>query len=114
LRWYGYASTFYSNTVRFNEAVPIWLDYGKEVGGIDIFLRPIRKVKIRGRVAGGTSGQIVNGASIYLQPLDARNHASVDAPARVAYDRLGNFGSRGVTPGPYLISAEGSDQGKPM
>jgi hypothetical protein len=111
---FGHATTFYPNTVRFNEAVPIQLDYGKEVGGIDIFLRPIRKVKIRGRVTGGASGQIVNGASIYLQRLDARNHASVDAPARVTYDRLGNFELRDVTPGSYLISAEGSDQGKPM
>jgi hypothetical protein len=109
---WGYATTFYPDTVRFNEAVPIRLDYGKEAGGVDIFLRPIRKVKVRGRVTAGVSG-VVTGAAIYLQRLDAHNQGSVDAPVHVGYDRLGNFELRDVTPGLYLITADGSDQGEP-
>jgi Carboxypeptidase regulatory-like domain len=110
----GYATTFYPDTVRFNEAVAIRLDYGREQGGVDIFLRPIRKVKIRGRVTGGVSGAVVTGAAIYLQRMDAHNHASVDAPAHVGYDRQGNFEVRDVTPGLYMMTAAGDDQGEAM
>jgi hypothetical protein len=106
---FAYTTTFYPNTVKLSEAVPIQLDYGKEVPGIDLFLRPVRKVKIHGRVRSGSSGRVLASATLTLQRIDAHNVAAIAASPRTAFDRDGNFDIRDVTPGTYLLSAEASE-----
>ncbi len=107
----GYTTTFYPNTVTLSEAVPVRLDYGQEVRGIGIVMHPVRKVNLRGRITSGVTGEIVTGASIALQRTDSHNNGSLPAPAMVNFDRNGNFLIRSVTPGPYLVTAEGSAAG---
>ncbi len=107
-----YTTTFYPNTVKLSEAVPVRVEYGQEVGGIDLFLRALRKVKVRGQVTSALGGQILANAAIVLQRLDAHNSGSLPAPARAVFDREGHFEIRDVTPGPYLITAEGADAGR--
>jgi len=108
----AYTTTFFPNTVKLSEAVPVRLDYGKEVSGIDLFLKLVHKVKVRGRVMSGVSGQVVTTASITLQRLNSQNVARLPASVRAAFDRDGNFVIRDVTAGAYLITAEGDDAGK--
>jgi hypothetical protein len=44
----SYATTFYPDTVKLSEAVPVRLEYGQEVGGLDQFLLKVRKLKAAG------------------------------------------------------------------
>jgi hypothetical protein len=109
---FGYTTTFFPNTVKLSEAVGVRLDYGRESGGIDIFLRPIRKVKIRGVVISGRSGAKIANASIFLDRMDAHNNGLVPAPAAARFDqRTSAFEIKDVTPGIYLMRAEGADDG---
>jgi hypothetical protein len=108
----GYATTFYPNTVKLSEAVPVRLDYGQEVGGVDLFLRLVRKVKVLGRVTSGVSGSIVSNASIFLERTDANNTGTLPAPARAEFLRDGSFQIKDVTPGSYVMRAEGNEAGK--
>lgn len=76
----AYTTTFYPNTVKLSEAVPVRLEYGQESGGIDLFLRLVRKVKIHGQVTSGITGQVVTTAAIVLQRMDSHNTGTLPAP----------------------------------
>ncbi len=106
-----YTTTFYTSATKLGEAVPVRLEYGQEVGGIDVFLERVRKVKIHGRAISGLTGETVS-ATIALQRLDAHNTASIAVTAAATFDRNNRFEIRDVTPGPYIIWAEGDDGGK--
>lgn len=106
-------TTFYLNSTKLSEAAPVRLEYGQEVGGIDIFLDRVRKVKIHGRVISGVTGAPM-AATIALQRVDARNTASIAVTVPATFDRDNRFEIRDVTPGPYIIWAEGSDGSKTM
>jgi hypothetical protein len=108
-----YATTFYTNTTKLSEAVPVRLEYGQEIGGIDIFLARVRKVKVHGRVISGVTGEAV-AASIALQSVDAHNTPSIALTAAATFDRDNRFELRDVTPGAYIIWAEGGDGGKAL
>jgi Carboxypeptidase regulatory-like domain len=111
----GYTTTFFPNTVKLSEAVGVRLEYGRETGGIDIFLQPVRKVKIRGQVISGISGQKLTNASIFLERMDAHNNGAMPAPAVARFDPYtSNFEIRDVTPGAYLMIADGADAGMPL
>jgi hypothetical protein len=107
----GYAMTFYTNSTKLSEAVPVRLEYGSEVGGIDIFLARIRKVNVRGHVISGVTGETV-AATIALQRVDAHGAASMAVPIPAVFDRENQFELRDVTPGSYVIWAEGAGDGK--
>jgi hypothetical protein len=109
-----YATTFYVNSTKLSEAAPVRLEYGQEIGGIDIFLARVRKVKIHGHVISGVTGEPVGSASISLQRVDARNTASIALPVPATFSQDKRFEIRDVTPGAYLIWAEGSDNGKAL
>jgi hypothetical protein len=108
-----YATTFYTNSTKLSEAVPIRLEYGSEVGGIDIFLARVRKVSVRGRVVSGVTGETV-AATIALQSVDANGTPSIAVPIPATFDRENRFELRDVTPGPYVIWAEGAGDGKAL
>lgn len=107
----SYTTTFYPNTVKLNEAVSVHLDYGKEVPAIDLYLMLVRKVKIRGRVRSGVSGVLVANATLTLQRMDSRNAAAMGAATHAKFDTQKNFEISDVTPGTYLLTAEGTDEG---
>jgi hypothetical protein len=103
-------TTFYLNSTKLSEASPVRLEYGQEVGGIDIFLERVRKVKIHGRMISGVTGAPI-AATIALQRVDAHNTASIAVTVPAMFDRDNRFEIRDVTPGSYIIWAEGSDGG---
>jgi hypothetical protein len=108
---FGYATTFFPDTLKLSEATPVKLDYGREIGGIDLFLQQTRKAKLRGRVTNGLSGGAIN-ATLYLTRLDAGDNGVLSLPVRASFDKDGNFEIRNVAPGPYELWAEASVEGK--
>jgi hypothetical protein len=109
-----YATTFYVNSTKLSESVPVKLEYGQEVGGIDIFLARMRKVKVHGHIISGVSGAPVSSAAVALQRVDARNTASIAVTTPATFDRDKRFEIRDVTPGSYVIWAEGADGGRAL
>lgn len=111
----GFSTTFFPNTVKLSEASSVRMDYGREAAAIDIFLQPIRKVKIRGQIISGLSGEKLSNASIFLERTDAHNVPVLAAPAAVRFDQAtNNFEIRDVTPGTYLMIADAADGGNPL
>jgi hypothetical protein len=110
---FGYATSFYPDTFKLNEAVPVHLETGRELGGIDLVLQKTRKVILRGRVTDSVTGQAVQ-ASILLARIDAANNSALGAPAGARFDRNTNFEIRNVAPGPYEIRASVAVEGKQL
>jgi hypothetical protein len=108
-----YTTTFYTRATKLSETVPVRLEYGQEIGGIDIFLERVRKVKIHGTVISGVTGFPL-AAAIALQRLDANGTGSIAVAAQPTFDRSNRFEIRDVTPGPYILWAEGGDAGKAL
>jgi hypothetical protein len=53
-------TTFYLSATKLSEVAPVILEYGQEVGGIDIFLERVRKVRVHGHVTSGLYQLIVD------------------------------------------------------
>jgi len=106
-----YGTTFYPDTLKLGEAVPIRLGSGAEIGGINLFLQPVRKSSIRGQVTDGTTGLAISNATIFLERLDAGNTGTLPLPERTEYDKDSNFTIRQVTPGAYQVWADANAEG---
>ncbi|HEY2844213.1 MAG TPA: carboxypeptidase-like regulatory domain-containing protein [Bryobacteraceae bacterium] len=106
-----YATTFYPDTLKLGEAVPIRLGYGGEIGGIDLFLQPVRKASLRGQVTDGTTGLALSSATIFLERLDAGNTGTLPLPERTEFDKDSNFTIRQVAPGSYQVWADATSEG---
>jgi hypothetical protein len=78
----GYTTTFYPNTPKLTESIPVRLDYGQELEGMDLSLLRMRKVKIRGKVTSGVSGIALTHAGITLAVADDSGFATIATPAR--------------------------------
>jgi Carboxypeptidase regulatory-like domain len=107
----SYAVTFFPEAQKMSDAVPLKIAPGDEVDGIDIFLTLVHTVHIRGQVVGAEEGGGVEGPSVTLRWNDPDNTASVSAPISVAVDKNQNFDISGVTSGPYLLIASGTQDG---
>ncbi len=70
-------------------------------------------MRVRGRITSGASGAAVSGASVALQRIDSEN-GGLPVAAQVNFDKDGHFEIRDVVPGPYLITADGSDSSIPL
>jgi hypothetical protein len=107
----NYAVTFFPQVQRMSDAVPVNIAPGGEVGGIDIFLTLVHTVHVRGRVVSAVKGGLIASPSVTLRMNDSDNTASVSAPMNVVVDKDQNFDIQGVTAGPYLLLASGSEDG---
>jgi hypothetical protein len=107
----NYAVTFFPQVQKMSEAVAVKIAPGDEVGGIDIFLTLVHTVHIRGRVISAAKGAVIPSPNVTLRMNDTDNTASVSAPTNVSFDKDQNFDIQGVTAGPYLLMATGSEDG---
>jgi hypothetical protein len=110
----SYALTFYPSVQRLDEAVPVQISEGSEIRAVDISLDQVPTVRITGRVTSASSGRVIPSPGISLRRGDPDNTASVTAPGVLKFDEKNNFEIRGVTPGPYVLIANGSEDGKPL
>src|SRR6185295_10361753 len=66
----GYAPTYYPGTNDPAGAVPITVTAGQELRGIDLVLRKVRTLRVRGRVVNTISGRTNRNLRVMLMPRD--------------------------------------------
>jgi len=108
---FDYTTTFYPDTTRLDEAVPVHVGSGQEIGGVDIFLKEASRVRIRGHVTSGVSGAVLSTASIVLYRYAVDSQSGMAAPWRANFDREGQFVIRDVPPGNYDVVVQATDRG---
>jgi hypothetical protein len=106
--------TFYPSVQKLSEVVPVVVRDGQELLGLDIVLKPIATVRIRGRVIGGLSGSALPSPSVRLERTGSDTSASIAVPFRITYPTADEFEIAGIAPGPYLLIATGSDSGETL
>jgi hypothetical protein len=110
----GYTTTFFPNTEKLSEALPVKVDSGQELSGIDLSLRRVLKVKVRGTVTSGISGARLGRATMTLSRADASALGAIQTSVKAVFDREGYFEMANVVPGTYVIQVEASDNGKSL
>jgi Carboxypeptidase regulatory-like domain len=106
----AYATTFYPSALKLSEAVAVHADPGQEIGGVDIFLKPVPTVRLRGRVINGADGTILPGGAVSLRRTGGMDGESINVPITVR-PYLDGFEIRGVTSGPYVLTADTEEKG---
>ena len=84
----------------------------EELRGLDFSLLPKRTVRVRGRVFSAASGRPGRGASLWLYARESGARGSVFRMQTVVEDSQGAFEFRGVTPGSYVLGANGLEEGE--
>ncbi|HEX5432509.1 MAG TPA: carboxypeptidase-like regulatory domain-containing protein [Bryobacteraceae bacterium] len=102
----GYATTFYPQTGKLSGAVPVRAGYGQELDGIDIVFDLVTRVKIRGSVTSGISGQKLDNAAITLARVDSSALGTIPTQAFAKFGDRANFEIADVAPGSYLLEAQ--------
>jgi hypothetical protein len=99
----SYTTTFFPNTMKLSEASPIRLREGDDLTGIDIYLRPVERVKLAGRITDGIAGTTLTAATITLERLDSGNTGTLPVPINLTFDRQQRFHIDNVAPGSYQL-----------
>jgi hypothetical protein len=107
---FAYATTFYPSALKLGDAVPVRAIPGQEIGGVDIFLKPVPVVRLRGRIINGGTGAVLPGAGVSLRRTGGMEGESVSVPLLIRPFQDG-FEIRGVTSGPYVLVADSEDNG---
>jgi hypothetical protein len=110
----SYAVTFFPQAQKMSDSVPVKIAPGDEVAGIDIFLTLVHTVHIRGHVVSAVKGDSIASPTVTLRMNDPDNTASVSAPVNVTLNKDQSFEIEGVTAGPYLLMASGTEDGVPL
>ncbi len=103
----NYAVTYHPATADPAAAVPIPVEAGNTIRGIDITLRRTRTVRISGRATAGGAGPA--NMLVFLAPRD-RAQRRESQTARLQPE--GAFEIRGVAPGAYTLAAHWYQDGK--
>ncbi len=106
-----YTTTFFPDTTRLDEAVSVHVAPAEEVGGVDIFLKQVSRVNIRGHVSSGLSGKKLQTAAIMLYRFNVDSQSGMATPWRASFDRDGDFLIRDVPPGNYQVVTQATDTG---
>jgi hypothetical protein len=102
----SYATTFYASGQRVSDAVPIRLDAGRELTGIDVFLGSVRAVRVRLEVTDSCTGKLAAGSAVQLYSMDENDNPVLPFEADIA-GRGGVFLIHTLPPGQYLVLASG-------
>jgi hypothetical protein len=110
----AYPTTFFPNTIRLTQAAPVRVNAAQEAASIDIFLLPVRKVRVRGRVWNPVSNRSMPEAAIQVSRLDADGAVGPQVPVQPIPLRGGEdtYEIRGLSAGQYLVTADAQDGGK--
>jgi hypothetical protein len=102
---FGYSTTYYPSTPKLADAMAVRVSAAEEVTGVDIFLEPVRTIRIRGRALSGLTGLPVKVPNLMLRRLAADERSSINAAVAVS-PRGEGFQIRGVAAGPYVLVAD--------
>ena len=106
---FRYASTYYPGTTDPTRAVPVELQYGGEISGVDISFTPATGVTVRGRVLNTITTRSRRRPTLQLFPRNPSSRAFLTRPETVA-DAEGKFEIPNVLPGSYMLTASWEDQ----
>jgi hypothetical protein len=100
----SYSSTFFTSGHELADAVPLYIHAGEELHGVDMYLTPVKTIRVRVEVTDGCTGQLAPQASIELFRLDDSGQGTIPLNADVQGSG-GVFVIRGLAPGSYLLMA---------
>ena len=101
----SFASAYYPGPPDAAAAAPVDIGAGQQLRGMDLTLRPLRVANIRGHIANPGSNPMVGLISFQDGGGSTSTNTSVENPD-------GKFELRGVTPGPYVLTAQGTIGGQ--
>lgn len=104
----SYTTTFFPNTFKLSEASPIRLREGDDLTGIDIYMRPVERLKLAGRITDGIAGGIITAATVTMERLDSGNTGTLPVPIKLTFDRQNRFHIPNVAPGMYQLWVDAS------
>jgi hypothetical protein len=100
----AYALTYYPGVTNPSEAIPIEVQPGQDLGGVDLSVYARETYKVRGRLADAVTGQPPQTVAIALQPETLPD--VIPSSRNLIYDAdTGSFEVRNVVPGDYSIHA---------
>jgi hypothetical protein len=102
---FRHATTFYPASQRLADAVAVHVESGQEVSAIDIDLKPVPAVRIRGEVINGVTGQKVQGPNLVFRRMAADGQSSIPVALNLKPWKEG-FEITGITSGPYLVTCD--------
>ncbi|MEI9811634.1 MAG: carboxypeptidase regulatory-like domain-containing protein [Acidobacteriota bacterium] len=106
----SYTMTFFPNSEKLSEATPLRIREGDELNGIDIYLRPVQRVNLAGKITDGLTGEVVTAAALTMERLDAGGAGTVPAPSNLTFDRDQRFHLKNVAPGTYQLWVEAASE----
>ena len=110
----SYTTTFFPNTQKLSEASPIRLREGDDLAGIDLYLRPVERVELAGRITDGIAGTTLTAATITLERLDSGDSGTLPVPINLTFDRDKRFHIPNVAPGTYQLFVNAGFENKPL
>jgi len=115
---FRYATTFYPSAQKLADAVAVSVGSGDEVGAIDVYLKPVPAVRIRGSITNGLTGLTMKDAIPVFRRVSPDGRSSISVPVNMRTVNLpssrSGFEITGVTAGPYLVTCEGQYEGRRM
>jgi hypothetical protein len=106
----SYTTMFFPNTMKLSEASPIRLREGDDLTGIDLYMRPVERVKLAGRITDGIVGSTITAAAVTLERLDSGNTGTLPIPINLTFDRDQFFHIPNVAPGLYQLWVDASSE----
>ena len=110
---WSYATTYYTSGQRLSDAIPVKLESGRELTGLDIFLGLVRAVRVKLRVTDSCAGGLSSKAVVQLYRMDENGNPAVPVNADID-GREGEFVVRGLGPGSYLVVASSDGPKSPV
>lgn len=99
----SYTTTFFPNTLKLSEASPIRLREGDDLTGIDLYMRPVERMKLAGRITDGIAGTAITAAAVIMERLDSGNTGTLPVPIKLTFDGDKRFHIPDVAPGTYQL-----------
>ncbi len=101
----GQAVVFYPGVSDASAAVPITIQPGVDVSGVDIVFRPVRLARVSGTILSST-GSLLDGAHVAITPSPATGvHVAKGFTDVAVVGRDGSFAIPAVPPGSYVLQA---------
>ncbi|HEV3330571.1 MAG TPA: carboxypeptidase regulatory-like domain-containing protein [Bryobacteraceae bacterium] len=99
----AYVTTYYPDQTDLADATPVEVGAGAQVRGLEIRLKKVPIVNVRGNVVVAATGEA---GSPEVVNLIRRGSQTPGLPARAASVRGGEFSFEGILPGDYIIEAK--------
>ena len=108
---YRYATTFYPAAQKLSDAAAVRVESGQEVGAIDIYLKPVPAVRIKGTAVNGITGLKLTQPNVVFRRMSADGNSSISVSTTPKFTNEG-FEITGITSGPYLVTCDIEHEGR--